>query len=127
MNNSAKELSTSDDIVQRPWGGFRVLEEGKGYKIKRIWVYTGEILSLQSHEQRDEHWVIVKGAAEVTLGEKIVRLEKNNSVFIPRQTKHRTANPGQDTMEFIEVQVGDYLGEDDIVRYEDKYGRNGSK
>jgi mannose-6-phosphate isomerase-like protein (cupin superfamily) len=110
-------------VFQRPWGGFCVLEEGEGYKIKRIWVHPGEILSLQSHEHRDEHWVVVKGAAEVTLGEKIIRLEKNQSVFIPRKAKHRTANPGLDTMEFVEVQVGNYLGEDDIVRYEDKYGR----
>lgn len=103
------------------------MEEGEGYKIKRIWVNAGEILSLQTHEQRDEHWVVVKGTAEVTLDEKIFCLEKNQAVFIPRRAKHRTANPGSDTMEFIEVQVGDYLGEDDIVRYEDRYGRLASK
>ncbi len=117
----------TDSVVQRPWGGFCVLEEGEGYKVKRIWVNAGEILSLQTHEQRDEHWVVVKGAADVTLGEKIIRLEKNQSVFIPRRAMHRAANPGLDTMEFIEVQIGDYLGEDDIVRYEDRYGRLASK
>lgn len=127
MNKPAIKPDLADSVVQRPWGGFCVLEEGAGYKIKRIWVNAGEILSLQTHEQRDEHWVVVKGTAEVTLDEKIIRLEKNQSVFIPRRAKHRTANPGLDTMEFIEVQVGEYLGEDDIVRYEDKYGRLESK
>ena len=124
MNKLVTEVGIGEeDIVQKPWGGYRVLEEGIGYKIKRIWVNSGEILSLQTHEQRDEHWVIVRGAAEVTLGEKVLRLATNNSIFIPRKIKHRTANPGPGSMEFIEVQVGDYLGEDDIVRYEDKYDR----
>jgi len=113
----------NDNLVKKPWGGYRVLEEGQGFKVKRIWVNSGEVLSLQSHEHRDEHWVIVKGTAEVTIEKEILGLEKNKSVFIPRRAQHRIANPGAETMEFIEVQFGDYLGEDDIVRYEDKYGR----
>ena len=118
-----KDTGASEEIVHRPWGGYRVLEETATHKVKRIWVQVGEVLSLQSHERRDEHWIVVKGNAQVTLGSEIHHLEANDAVFIPRRTLHRIANPGPDTLEFIEVQIGSYFGEDDIVRYEDKYGR----
>lgn len=119
------DSGASETIVHRPWGGYRVLEETATHKVKRIWVQAGEVLSLQSHEHRDEHWVVVKGAAQVTLGSEIHHLDTNDAVFIPRRTMHRIANPGPGTMEFVEVQTGSYFGEDDIVRYEDKYGRLG--
>ena len=107
----------------KPWGGYIVLEEGKGYKIKRIWVKPGEILSLQLHHKRDEHWVVVQGKATVVKGEKEILLATNESVFIPVEAKHRVANNGEEMLEFIEIQIGSYLGEDDIVRFEDKYAR----
>jgi mannose-1-phosphate guanylyltransferase / mannose-6-phosphate isomerase len=114
----------SKEIEYRPWGGFQILEEKEGFKVKRIWVNPGEVLSLQSHAFRSEHWVIVKGTGEVTVGnDKHLRRERE-SAFIPLATVHQMANPGQEPLEFIEIQQGTYLGEDDIVRYADKYGRS---
>jgi mannose-6-phosphate isomerase-like protein (cupin superfamily) len=111
------------EVEHRPWGGYQILEEGDGFKVKRIWVNPGEVLSLQSHGQRSEHWVVVKGTGQVTIGEKQSLCRPNESAFIPLQSVHQMANPGNDILEFIEVQQGSYLGEDDIVRYADKYGR----
>lgn len=113
----------AEGSVVRPWGGFLVLDEGTGYKVKKIWVKPNEILSLQLHNSRDEHWVVVMGKGEVTLGEETFLKAKNETAFIPKETKHRMANPGPGMLEFIEVQLGEYLGEDDIVRFEDKYHR----
>ena len=107
----------------RPWGSYEILDEGPNYKVKHIIVNPGCILSLQMHHHRAEHWVIVKGLAEVTLEDKVFQLKENESTFIPLQAKHRIANPGKEPMHFIEVQSGSYLGEDDIVRFEDQYGR----
>lgn len=108
---------------ERPWGMYEVLDEGLGYKVKRIEVKPDQRLSLQSHEKRSEHWVIVSGEAIVTVGEKEIHLQANEDVLIPAKTKHRVANPGKELLVFIEVQCGSYLGEDDIHRFEDDYHR----
>jgi mannose-6-phosphate isomerase-like protein (cupin superfamily) len=96
---------------------------GQRFQVKRISVKPGAALSLQLHHHRAEHWIVVKGVAKVTNGEKTFLLEENQSTFIPIGSKHRLENPGTDDLEMIEVQSGDYLGEDDIVRFEDSYGR----
>ncbi len=109
--------------VQRPWGSFTVLEDKPGFKIKRIEVNPGGRLSLQSHEHRSEHWIVVSGVATVTCGERVTDLEPNESTFIPKGAKHRLENRRGEMVAIIEVQVGGYLGEDDIKRYNDQYGR----
>ncbi|MEO8330907.1 MAG: mannose-1-phosphate guanylyltransferase/mannose-6-phosphate isomerase [Gallionella sp.] len=110
--------------VNRPWGSYTVLEEDRdGFKIKRIEVAPGARLSLQSHRQRSEHWVVVSGTATVTNGDEVITVEKNQSTYIPIGTKHRLENLGSEPLHIVEIQVGDYLGEDDIKRYEDNYGR----
>jgi mannose-6-phosphate isomerase-like protein (cupin superfamily) len=114
------------DSDNRPWGRWEVLETGDGFAVKRITVNPGAILSLQLHHHREEHWVIVKGRARVTRGDQILELGRNQAVFIPVETAHRIENPGAEPLEFVEVQVGDKLDENDIVRLEDRYGRVGS-
>jgi len=109
--------------VHRPWGTYTVLEEGERFKIKRIEVQPGATLSLQMHHHRSEHWIVVNGMARVTNGDKVFLLNTNESTFIPAGHVHRLENPGVITLVMIEVQSGDYLGEDDIVRIEDTYGR----
>jgi mannose-1-phosphate guanylyltransferase/mannose-6-phosphate isomerase len=110
--------------VNRPWGNYAVLEEDPdGFKIKRIEVAPGARLSLQSHKQRSEHWVVVSGTATVTNGEEVITVRKNESTYIPIGTKHRLENRGNEPLHIVEIQVGEYLGEDDIQRYEDNYGR----
>jgi mannose-1-phosphate guanylyltransferase / mannose-6-phosphate isomerase len=109
--------------VQRPWGTYTVLEEGPGFKIKRIEVKPGGRLSLQSHKFRSEHWVVVSGEATVTNGGTVSTLRPNESTFIPIGAKHRLENHGELPVQIIEVQVGGYVGEDDIERFEDSYGR----
>lgn len=110
--------------VHRPWGSYTILEEGPGYKVKRISVLPGGRLSLQLHHKRSEHWVVIKGTARVTCGDKVSNLGPGKSTAIPVETKHRLENPGTVPLEIIEVQNGPYLGEDDIVRYQDDYGRS---
>ena len=107
----------------RPWGSYTVLEEGERYKIKRIVVNPGERLSLQMHYHRSEHWVVVRGAAKVTIGDKDIHIHENESAYVPKSTLHRLENPGRVPLEIIEVQNGEYVGEDDIVRVDDVYGR----
>jgi mannose-1-phosphate guanylyltransferase/mannose-6-phosphate isomerase len=109
--------------VQRPWGSYTVLEDAPGFKIKRIEVKPSGRLSLQSHQHRSEHWIVVSGVATVTCGEHVTDLEPNESTFIPMGAKHRLENRGSELVAIIEVQVGSYLGEDDIKRYDDQYGR----
>ncbi len=109
--------------VTRPWGAYTVLEEGPGFKIKKIEVRPGARLSLQSHKYRSEHWVVVKGQARVVNGDSDLIILANQSTFIPAGHKHRLENPTEDDLVLIEVQSGEYLGEDDIERYEDSYGR----
>jgi mannose-1-phosphate guanylyltransferase / mannose-6-phosphate isomerase len=109
--------------VHRPWGTYTVLEEGPGFKIKRICVKPGASLSLQMHHHRSEHWIVVGGTATVVNGEREITVRTNESTFIPAGNKHRLANRTEEDLAIIEVQSGGYLGEDDIVRFDDKYGR----
>jgi len=119
-NHSAHKLHRT---VHRPWGTYTVLEEGHRFKIKRIEVKPGASLSLQMHHHRSEHWVVVSGAAKVTNGDHELIVQANESTYIPAGHKHRLENPGMVDVVMIEVQSGEYLGEDDIVRFQDNYGR----
>ena len=107
----------------RPWGSFHVVDEGPGFKVKRIVVKEGGRLSLQSHKHRAEHWTIVEGTATVTVGKSVYTLTRSQSIDIPFQAVHRLENLHKGEVVVIEVQFGDYLGEDDIIRYEDAYQR----
>jgi mannose-1-phosphate guanylyltransferase / mannose-6-phosphate isomerase len=109
--------------VHRPWGWYDSLDEGARFKVKRILVKPGASLSLQKHQHRAEHWIVVKGTAEVTCGDKVMVLTENQSTYIPLGEVHRLANKGETDVEIIEVQSGSYLGEDDIIRLQDTYGR----
>ncbi|MDQ7978077.1 mannose-1-phosphate guanylyltransferase/mannose-6-phosphate isomerase [Paraburkholderia sp. SARCC-3016] len=109
--------------VHRPWGTYTVLEEGDRFKMKRIVVKPGAALSLQMHHHRSEHWIVVRGCAEIVNGEQTISLQPNESTYIPAGHRHRLINPGVVPLVLIEVQCGEYLGEDDIVRFEDVYGR----
>ena len=110
--------------VSRPWGWYDSVDEGERFKVKRIQVKPGASLSLQMHHHRAEHWIVVKGIAEITNGDQVITLHENQSTYIPQGQTHRLANPGAESLEIIEVQSGSYLGEDDIVRFEDSYGRS---
>jgi mannose-1-phosphate guanylyltransferase/mannose-6-phosphate isomerase len=110
--------------VARPWGWYDSVDEGERFKVKRIQVKPGANLSLQMHHHRAEHWIVVKGTAEITNGDQVIMLTENQSTYIPQGQTHRLANPGKTPLEIIEVQSGSYLGEDDIVRFEDAYGRS---
>ena len=109
--------------VSRPWGWYDSVDEGERFKVKRIQVKPGASLSLQMHHHRSEHWIVVKGVAEITNGDEVLILKENQSTYIPQGQTHRLKNPSTVPLEIIEVQSGSYLGEDDIVRYEDTYGR----
>jgi mannose-1-phosphate guanylyltransferase/mannose-6-phosphate isomerase len=130
VKNIVKQLDTQQREeknlhrkVARPWGWYDSIDQGDRFKVKRIQVKPGASLSLQMHQHRAEHWVVVKGVAEVTNGENVITLTENQSTYIPRGQTHRLANPGETPLEIIEVQSGNYLGEDDIVRFKDYYGR----
>ena len=110
--------------VHRPWGWYDSIDAGSRFKVKRIQVKPKASLSLQKHHHRAEHWIVVKGTAEITCGDKVILLSENQSTYIPLGETHRLANPGTIPLEIIEVQSGSYLGEDDIVRFEDNYGRS---
>lgn len=109
----------------RPWGSYQCLDGGidDGYQVKKIIVKQGQRLSLQYHHKRAEHWVIIKGIALIQVGENQIKTVANQTIFIPIGVKHRVTNIGKDDVEFIEVQIGNYLDEDDIVRLDDDYGR----
>jgi mannose-1-phosphate guanylyltransferase/mannose-6-phosphate isomerase len=109
--------------VFRPWGWYDGIDAGERFQVKRIVVKPGGTLSLQMHHHRAEHWIVVSGTAKVTKGDETFLLSENESTYIPRGTTHRLENPGRVALEMIEVQSGSYLGEDDIVRFEDVYGR----
>lgn len=123
LKASGGELHQHHVTVHRPWGTYTVLEEGKGFKMKRIEVKPGATLSLQMHYHRSEHWVVVSGTARVVNGEETSLLRTNESTYIPAGHRHRLENPGTIPVVIIEVQNGEYLGEDDIVRFQDHYGR----
>lgn len=123
LSNAGHEAATLHRTVHRPWGTYTILEEGERFKIKRIMVKPGARLSLQAHHHRSEHWVVVAGTAKIVNGDEEIQLGINQSTYIPSGYKHRLENPGILPLILIEVQTGDYLGEDDIVRFEDIYGR----
>lgn len=123
LNASGRRESVTHRRVIRPWGSYEGLDQGDRFQVKRIIVNPGGQLSLQMHHHRAEHWVVVKGTALVTNGDKEILLGENQSTYIPLGEKHRLKNPGKIPLELIEVQSGTYLGEDDIVRFEDTYGR----
>lgn len=125
LENKKRNEVICHSKVYRPWGWYINVEgnDYNGFKVKRIGVYPGKRLSLQSHNQRSEHWVITKGTAKVQVGKDFLILNKNQHVYIPKETLHRMENIGEEMVEFVETQIGDYLGEDDIVRYEDDFGR----
>ena len=120
MNDSSE---TSSRFDRRPWGTFTVLDEGEDFKVKRIEVLPGRRLSYQKHAQRAEHWVVVQGTAKITLDERELLVTAGQAVDIAIGMAHRVENPGNEPLIFIEVQRGDYLGEDDIVRLHDDFGR----
>jgi mannose-1-phosphate guanylyltransferase/mannose-6-phosphate isomerase len=109
--------------ILKHWGGYEVLDQKDGYQVKWLDVTAGERLSLQSHKHRAEHWVVVSGTATVTLDEEVVEIAQGGHIYIPRGSRHRLENRGKETLRIIEVQTGEYLGEDDIIRLEDDYGR----
>jgi len=113
--------------VHRPWGTYDSVESGPGYQVKRLSVKPGGAMSLQRHRQRAEHWVVVAGVARITRDDEVFELRANESTYIPLGAKHRIENPGTEMLHIIEVQTGDYLGEDDIERFEDRYGREGGQ
>jgi len=123
LKEAGREETASTNRVVRPWGTYERLAAGPRHQVKRIVVHPGAQLSLQTHRQRSEHWVVVQGSVVVTRGEDRIRLEENESTYIPRGALHRLSNPGSEAAVLIEVQVGDYLGEDDIERFADNYGR----
>jgi mannose-1-phosphate guanylyltransferase/mannose-6-phosphate isomerase len=124
LESQKREENNLHRKVARPWGWYDSVDEGERFKVKRIQVKPGASLSLQMHHHRAEHWIVVKGVAEITNGDQVVTLTENQSTYIPQGQTHRLANPGNTPLEIIEVQSGTYLGEDDIVRFEDTYGRS---
>jgi len=112
-------------LVKRPWGSYESLATGPGFQVKHLLIHPGAAISLQKHQRRAEHWTVVRGSGIVTCGEREFTLGVNESTFIPLGSKHRLRNDGAEPVEIIEVQVGDYLGEDDIIRFDDRYGRAG--
>ena len=124
LQAESREEQTLHRKVHRPWGWYDSLDSGPRHQVKRIMVKPGASLSLQMHHHRAEHWIVVSGTAEVTNGDKVILLTENQSSYIPLGQTHRLANPGKLPLEIIEVQSGSYLGEDDIVRFEDTYGRS---
>jgi mannose-1-phosphate guanylyltransferase/mannose-6-phosphate isomerase len=125
LKRESRSEAQSHRKVQRPWGSYDGVDAGERFQVKRIVVKPGASLSLQMHHHRAEHWVVVRGTAKVTRGDEVLLVAENESTFIPLGMKHRLENPGKVPLEMIEVQSGAYLGEDDIVRYEDHYGRQG--
>jgi mannose-1-phosphate guanylyltransferase/mannose-6-phosphate isomerase len=123
LEASKREEKNLHRKVHRPWGWYDSVDEGERFKVKRIQVKPGASLSLQMHHHRAEHWIVVKGTAEITNGDQVITLNENQSTYIPQGQKHRLTNPGMTPLEIIEVQSGSYLGEDDIVRFEDTFGR----
>jgi mannose-1-phosphate guanylyltransferase len=123
LKKESREVTELHREVYRPWGKYDSIDQGNGYQVKRITVNPGAKLSLQKHHHRSEHWVVVSGVAKVTNGDETFLLKKNESTYIPVGSIHSLENPTEDYLELIEVQSGSYLGEDDIVRFEDNYGR----
>jgi mannose-6-phosphate isomerase-like protein (cupin superfamily) len=120
-----EQVDNSPKFDRRPWGSFTVLDEGAGFKVKRIEVLPGKRLSYQKHRHRNEHWYVVAGTAKVTLNDETIFVETDKTIDIKIGDAHRVENPSEtEDLIFIEIQRGDYLGEDDIIRLEDDFGRN---
>jgi mannose-1-phosphate guanylyltransferase/mannose-6-phosphate isomerase len=124
LEDNGRDEAKTHSRVYRPWGSYETMDLAERFQVKRITVKPGEVLSLQKHHHRAEHWIVVKGTALVTRGDQEILLSEDESTYIPLGTVHRLQNPGKIPLELIEVQTGSYLGEDDIVRLEDVYGRN---
>ena len=124
LKNAGRPETLSHPRVYRPWGWYKTLETGERHQVKHLMVKPGHGISLQAHKHRAEHWTVVAGTARVTRDDEVVTLEIDQSAHIPIGTKHRLENPGPEPLSVIEVQSGNYLGEDDIVRFDDKYGRD---
>ena len=124
LSASGRDEHISHTVVYRPWGSYQTSDADDRFQVKRLVVNPGQILSLQMHHHRAEHWVVVQGTAEVTIDDKVSTLSENESCYIPIGSTHRLHNPGKIPLYIIEVQSGSYLGEDDIVRFEDTYGRS---
>ncbi len=118
------QIEYSHEYDERPWGSYTVLDEGQGYKVKRIEVAVGKRLSYQKHTYRSEHWYVVKGVARVTIDGKDIDISVGGTIDVSVGSAHRVENIGSELLVFIEIQRGSYLGEDDIVRIEDDFGRN---
>ncbi len=123
LKEGGRKEASEHVTTYRPWGSYTILEQGPRYKIKRVVVHPGEKLSLQTHAHRSEHWIVVKGTAKVSIGDKEVFIHENESAYVPKSTLHRLENAGRIPVEMIEVQNGEYLEEDDIERFSDDYGR----
>lgn len=123
LKGAKRPEATEHRSVHRPWGYYDSIDQGERFRVKRIVVFPGGTLSLQKHHHRAEHWVVVRGTAEVTIGSDVKAVHENESIYIPIGAVHRLANQGKIPLELIEVQTGSYLGEDDIVRIEDVYQR----
>jgi mannose-1-phosphate guanylyltransferase/mannose-6-phosphate isomerase len=123
LKDEGREEYKAHTTVYRPWGTYTILEERDNNKIKRIIVYPGAKLSLQMHQSRNEHWIVVSGTAKIVNGDRTITLEENQSTYVPKETMHRLENPGKEPLHIIEVQMGNYLGEDDIERFDDEFGR----
>jgi mannose-6-phosphate isomerase-like protein (cupin superfamily) len=123
--DDAAAVDSVGGTSHRPWGSYSVLDDGPLAKVKRITVDPGQRLSLQLHRRRTEHWFVVSGTATVTLGDREVVVQTGSAIDIPTGTAHRVHNPGAEPLVFVEVQLGNYFGEDDIVRLDDDYGRAG--
>jgi mannose-1-phosphate guanylyltransferase/mannose-6-phosphate isomerase len=124
LNEHGHPEGKQPSTVKKPWGSYTVLDSGPSYLLKRIEVLPGEALSLQSHQHRSEYWTVVTGSAQVVRGEETLQLQVNDSITIPQNTKHRLGNPGSDPLVVIEIQFGHPLNENDITRFEDRYGRH---
>jgi len=123
VKSSGRQEADAHVRVYRPWGSYESLAFGMGFQVKRIIVKPGASLSLQLHHHRSEHWIVVQGNALVVNGDEEINLQENQSTYIPAETRHRLENKGDEELVLIEVQCGEYLGEDDIVRFDDIYGR----
>jgi mannose-1-phosphate guanylyltransferase/mannose-6-phosphate isomerase len=124
LDKANRSEHVSHSRVYRPWGYYESIDAGPRFQVKRLMVKPGQALSLQMHHHRAEHWVVVSGTAKVTRGEEMMTISENESTYIPLGVKHRLENPGKVPLFLIEVQSGGYLGEDDIVRFDDRYKRN---
>jgi len=123
LESQNPKIKEDQNTVKRPWGEYKILEEGSGFQVKKLTINAKSSISLQSHNKRSEHWTVINGAPIVTNGNNKTTLMKNESIYIPKNAKHRIENPNDGIVEIIEVQIGDYIEEDDIIRYEDQYNR----